>query len=53
MRNFLLKKLANIEITKYESDISNSENPKYEQIFSGTVYEKVKIARIIRENLKI
>ena len=33
--------------------ISNSENPKYEQIFSGTVYEKVKIARIIRENLKI
>ena len=31
------------EILK-QKNISKSENPKYEKIFSGTVYEKVKIA---------
>ena len=33
--------------------ISNTENPKYEKIFNGTVYDKVQIARIMRENIKI
>ena len=31
----------------------HSEIPEYEEIFSGNVHKKVKIARILEENLKI
>ena len=40
------------EISKYQS-IVNSETPKYQQIFNGTVNEKLKVARNMKEKLRI
>ena len=40
------------EISKYQS-IVNSETPKYQQILNGTVNEKLKVARMMKEKLKI
>ena len=34
------------------SNKKHLENPKYEEIFSGNVHQKVKVARIIKENVK-
>ena len=35
------------------SNKKHVENPKYEEIFSGDVHQKVRVARIMKENLKI